>query len=177
MGRGTQYAPLVREALTGLSREEARARYEALALPTTSDESWRFTDLAGFDPDSFSRDAASAVPPTESVLDIDAAGIAIVTESGIRIEREPEGVIFAPLGGHPDLGALVGTDEKFAAHNAAVWKHGLLVVVPRGVELEQPLAVRIVNSADGGALFSRLLVIAEPESRFTLIEEYVSASP
>jgi Fe-S cluster assembly protein SufD len=37
--------------------------------------------------------------------------------------------------------------------------------------------VRVVNSLDGGALFFRLLVIAEPESRFTLIEEYVSSSP
>jgi len=36
--------------------------------------------------------------------------------------------------------------------------------------------VRIVNSIDGGALFFRLLVIAEPESRFTLIEEYASSS-
>ncbi len=71
----------------------------------------------------------------------------------------------------------MGTDEKFAAHNAAVWEHGLLVVVPKGVELEQPLSVRIVNSVDGGSLFFRLLVIAEPESRFTLIEEYASSSP
>jgi Fe-S cluster assembly protein SufD len=176
LGRGTQFTPLVREALTGLSREEARARYEALPLPTTSDESWRFTDLAGFDPDSFSRDATSAAPPTESVLDIDAAGIAIVTESGIRIEREPEGVVFAPLAGHPDLGALVGTDEKFAAHNAAEWENGLLVAASPGVVLDKPLYVRIVSSTHG-ALFWRLLVDAMEESRFTVIEEYVSASP
>jgi Fe-S cluster assembly protein SufD len=53
----------------------------------------------------------------------------------------------------------------------------LLVVVPKGMELEQPLAIRILNTVDGGALFFRLLVVAEPESRFTLIEEYASASP
>ncbi|HEY6583609.1 MAG TPA: Fe-S cluster assembly protein SufD, partial [Gaiellaceae bacterium] len=75
------------------------------------------------------------------------------------------------------LGELVGAEEKFAAHNAAAWQHGLLVRVAKGVELEQPLAVRIVNSVEGGALFFRLLVIAEAESRFTLIEEYASSSP
>ena len=69
------------------------------------------------------------------------------------------------------------TDEKFAAHNAAVWKHGLLVEVPAGVELEQPLYVRIANSAEGGSLFWRLLVVAGPQSRFSLIEEYVSERP
>ena len=50
-------------------------------------------------------------------------------------------------------------------------------MVPKGVELEQPLAIRIVNGVEGGALFFRLLVIAEPESRFSLIEDYASASP
>jgi Fe-S cluster assembly protein SufD len=67
-------------------------------------------------------------------------------------------------------------DEKFAAHNAASWKHGLLVHVPKGVELEKPLYVRIANTVAGSSLFFRLLVIADPESRFTLIEEYASES-
>ncbi|MGZ4397945.1 MAG: Fe-S cluster assembly protein SufD, partial [Gaiellaceae bacterium] len=78
---------------------------------------------------------------------------------------------------HERLYGLVGWSEKFAAHNAAMWQHGLLVVVPRGLVLEKPLYVRIVNSVEGGSLFFRLLVVAEPQSRFSLIEEYVSATP
>ena len=62
-------------------------------------------------------------------------------------------------------------DDKFIAHNAALWKAGLLVHVPKGVVLEQPLHVRIANSVEGGSLFWRLLIVAEPESRFTVIEE------
>jgi Fe-S cluster assembly protein SufD len=58
-----------------------------------------------------------------------------------------------------------------------MWENGLLVHVPKGVRLEQPLYVRIVNSVEGGSLFWRLLVVAEPESSFTVIEEYVSTSP
>jgi Fe-S cluster assembly protein SufD len=81
------------------------------------------------------------------------------------------------LGDHPRLHELIGWDEKFAAHNAALWEHGLLVVVPRGVELEQPLYVRIANAVAGGSLFWRLLVVAEAGSKFSLIEEYASASP
>ena len=49
--------------------------------------------------------------------------------------------------------------------------------VPKGVVLEQPLYVRVANPPDGGALFWRLLVIAEPESRFSLIEELASPDP
>ncbi len=160
-----------------MSRTEALERYRALPLPTTSEEAWRFTDLAGFDPDSFSANGASAaVAP--GLVDIDVGAVASVTENGIEIERAPEGITFEPLSGdHPRLGELVGAEEKFAAHNTALWESGLLVHVPKGLVLEQPLYVRISNSAENGTLFWRMLVIAEAESRFSLIEEYASASP
>jgi Fe-S cluster assembly protein SufD len=161
-----------------VDRAAAAARYAELPIPGTTEEHWRFTDLKGFDPDSFTANGQVPVPGTETMLELDAAGLATVTESGVHIERAPEGVTFELLDeNHPRLHELVGFDEKFAAHNAAMWKQGLLVHVPRGVVLEQPLYVRLANSADGGSLFFRLLVIAEPESRFTLIEEYTSSTP
>ena len=94
-----------------------------------------------------------------------------------RSSGRPTGIRFEPLADHPRLGELVGADDKFTAHNAALWENGLLVHVPKGVVLEQPLYVRIVNDVEGGSLFWRLLVVAEPESRFTVIEEYTSTSP
>jgi Fe-S cluster assembly protein SufD len=161
-----------------VDRAAAAERYAALPLPDTTQEHWRFTDLKGFDPDAFTANGQVPVPGAETMLDLDAAGLATVTESGVHIERAPEGVTFELLDeNHPRLHELVGHDEKFAAHNAALWKQGLLVHVPRGVVLEQPLYVRLANSVDGGSLFFRLLVIAEPESRFTLIEEYTSSTP
>jgi Fe-S cluster assembly protein SufD len=160
-----------------MSRTDALERYRALPLPTTSEESWRFTDLAGFDPDSFYVNGAGPVETAPLLVDVETAGVALVSESGIEIEHAPEGITFEPLVDHELLGELVGSDEKFAAHNAAEWKHGLLVHVPRGVVLEQPLGVRVTSSVEGGALFWRMLVIAEPESRFSIIEEYSSAAP
>src|SRR5919109_1189466 len=160
-----------------MSRAELLERYRALPLPSTTEESWRFTDLKGFDPDAFSVNGTKEIAAPQTLLDIDVAGLAVVGEGGIEIERAPDGVRFEPLAEHERLGMLVGADEKFAAHNAALWEHGLLVHVPRGLVLEQPLYVRISNSTDGGALFWRMLVIAEPESRFSLIEEHSSASP
>jgi Fe-S cluster assembly protein SufD len=161
-----------------VSRAELLDRYRALPLPSTSDEHWRFTDLKGFDPESFSANGAKAVERAGSMLDIETAAVAHVSEAGIEIERAPEGVVFEPLAeGHELLGTLVGADEKFAAHNAAEWKHGLLVRVPRGVELEQPLYIRVTGSVADAALFWRLLVVGEEASRFSLIEEHASASP
>jgi Fe-S cluster assembly protein SufD len=163
-----------------ITRDAALERYRDLPLPDTSQEAWRFTDLAGFDPDAFVQNGhpAGTVPGgTVPLLDIDVAGLANVSEAGIEIERAPSGIVFEPLGEDERLGTLVGATDKFTAHNAASWEHGLLVRVPKGVELEQPLYVRVANSSADGSLFWRLLVIAEAGSRFTLIEEYASASP
>jgi Fe-S cluster assembly protein SufD len=155
-----------------MSRSDALAAYEALPLPDTSEEHWRFTDLAGFDPESFPGAASAEI---ETMLDLDVAGFATATADGIEIERAPEGVTFAPLPEEYELlYSLVGWDEKFAAHNAAMWKHGLLVVVPKGVVLERPLYVRIAVT---GQTFWRLVVVTEEGARASLIEEYASPSP
>src|SRR3954447_26444708 len=115
-------------------RTEQIERYKALPLPTTTEEAWRFTDLRGFDPDAFTASGEGASP--ERMLDVEVAGLATVTESGIVIDQAPEGITFAKLEDHPRLYDLVAWDEKFAAHNAALWQNGLLVVVPKGVELD-----------------------------------------
>jgi Fe-S cluster assembly protein SufD len=155
-----------------MSRADAIAAYERLPLPDTTEEHWRFTDLAGFDPESF---AGAASAEIETLVDIDVSGYATVTADGIEIERAPEGVTFAPLPEDFDrLYSLVGWEEKFAAHNAAMWKHGLLVVVPKGVVLEKPLYVRIAVT---GQTFWRLVVVAEEGARASLVEEYASPAP
>jgi Fe-S cluster assembly protein SufD len=161
----------------GSPRDSALERYRALPLPTTKDEHWRFTDLAGFDPDAWTANGTSEIAVPGSMIDVEVSGLAHMGEAGIEVERAPDGIRFEPLpDDHELLYSLVGWDEKFAAHNAAMWKDGLLVHVPRGVVVEKPLYVRIVNAAEGGSLFWRLLIVAEPESRFAVIEEYASAS-
>jgi Fe-S cluster assembly protein SufD len=160
-----------------VTRDSALERYRALALPDTTQEAWRFTDLTGFDPDAFGQNGHTPGKVPRPMLDIDVSGLAHVSEAGIEIERAPDGVTFEPLGEHERLGTLIGADDKFTAHNAASWTHGLLVRVPPGVELEQPLNVKIANSSPEGSLFWRLLVIAGAGARFSLIEEYASTSP
>jgi Fe-S cluster assembly protein SufD len=164
-----------------MSRTQALEAYRALAVPDTTEEHWRFTNLRGFDPDSFDHvpSSGTGTGPAETMLALDVAGSATVSEAGITIEHAPEGIRFELLDeSNERLGRLVGwQDDKFAAHNAALWRNGLLVHVPKGVQLEKPLYVRIANSVSGGSLFWRLLVVAEEGSRFSLIEEYASSSP
>jgi Fe-S cluster assembly protein SufD len=162
-----------------MAHTEALSRYRELPLPDTMEEHWRFTDLRGFDPDSFPTGRCQApAGPVGTMLELDVAGLATIGEGGVSIDKRPDGITFEPLTEESArLYSLVSWDEKFGAHNAAVWEHGLLVVVPRGVELEKPLYVRVTNSTEGGSLFWRLLVVAEEGARFTLVEEAVSTSP
>jgi Fe-S cluster assembly protein SufD len=164
-----------------LANAEAAARYAELPLPSTTEEAWRFTDLRGFDPAGFGAGAELQQFETASILpELKASAWAEVGEGGISIHAEglPKGVRFEALDeDDPRLYSLVRWDEKFAAHNAAMWKHGLLVHVARGVELADPFYVRVASSVEDGAIFWRLVVVAEESSRFTLIEEYASARP
>ena len=76
-----------------MARADALAAYERLPLPDTTEEHWRFTDLRGFDPDSFGH--GRGLTPDVSVqtmLELDVAGLATISEAGVQIERAPEGI-------------------------------------------------------------------------------------
>jgi len=160
-----------------MTRAAALERYRKMPLPKPNEEAWRFTDLTGFDPDSY-EPAASARPAQIAPLaELEVEGSARIDESGVEILEAPEGIVFSPLDENDArIGSLIGTDDKFAASNAAFWKHGLLVEVPAGLELERPLHVRIESTVENGALPTRLLVVAGERSRFSLIEEHSSAN-
>jgi Fe-S cluster assembly protein SufD len=159
--------------MTTVTRDEAAKRFAELPLPSTADEHWRFTDLRGFDPDAA---PGVAVPGTENkpMLDLDVAGRAAAHESGIEIVSAPAGVTFEPL--PLDYEArLIPEDDRFALENLAQWRHGLLVRVPKGVELDKPLYVTVTSN--GGSLYWRMVVEAEEGARFTLIEDLSSPAP
>jgi Fe-S cluster assembly protein SufD len=99
--------------------------------------------------------------------------MARVTEAGIEILSAPDGVTFEPL--PADYPAeIVPDDDRFAVENLSRWEHGLLVHVPKGVELQKPLYVQVVSN--GGSLYWRMVVRADEGARFTLIEDLSSAA-
>ena len=158
--------------MPALTRADAAKRFEELPLPSTSDEHWRFTDLRGFEPNQGA--GTQAVPGTGSAaLDLAVAGRAVVTETGIEIVSAPDGIIFEPLPAEYEA-KLTPDDDKFAVENLARWEHGLLVHVPKGVELSRPLYVQVTSN--GGSLYWRMVVIADEGARFSIIEDLSSAA-
>ena len=98
------------------------------------------------------------------MLDLDVAASATIDESGHPVRRAaPEGIRFEALtDDHPLLGTLVGPTTSSARTTRRSGQHGLLVHVPAGVELEKPLYLRVANTVEGGSLFWRVLIVAEP---------------
>ena len=106
-------------------------------------------------------------PPDMSMLDIDVAGAGPSSPRAGSTSRRfprvsPSSRLATTRSGSARLVQHRTTSSH--AHNAAVWQNGLLVRVAKGVVLEQFLYVRIVNTEEAGALFFRLLVVAELRS-------------
>ena len=172
--------------------EEARATAEktftSLPALTGQEEDWRFTppvDLAleGPEPDAPSAPVEAATP----AITTDNRGATLALTDGrpapVATGTLPDGVIVAELGDalgthealvRERLYTLVGFDDKPGALNAARWDAGLLVYVPKGVQVDLP--IEAVTSATGasGRVFGRTLVVVEAGAKATVIDRYVS---
>ena len=90
----------------------------------------------------------------------------------------PNGVIVAPIAqASPELlGSLVSADDVFTTLNdAAEYRDGAFVYVPRGVVVEEPISLRTVQAAAGTLLHQRTLIVLEEGAQATVWEQYLSA--
>jgi Fe-S cluster assembly protein SufD len=170
-------------------RRRAGEAYEALPTPVQKDKGWEFTDLSGFD-------AAAYTPRADGDRDAAPSRAAIVAPDGrpslLQVDGASErhgeglgeGVVFTTLEDavahhrelvEPYLGSLVGDRDKFSAQNAAGWRGGAFVYVPRGVRVEAPLVLSALQAAEHSAMFWRSLIVVEDEAELTIVEQYLSS--
>jgi Fe-S cluster assembly protein SufD len=177
------------------ARLAAWERYLALPKPTLQDFGWRRTDIRALDLDRLaaqvgSDGSGSTLAELDATIDESAmrAGL-LVLHNGAVVRRELDealagrGVLLMSLSEaateRPELvrdqfdrertGGAVET--KFDALAGALWNDGVLVYVPRGVEVPAP--IQLVRWNDGVApALSQTLVIAEEASSVALIDGY-----
>jgi len=169
--------------------------YKKQGIPTTRDEAWRRTDLRPMPAGTFRLPEIDGkpVPVPENLLDPIAdekhGGQIILTPHDVHVTVDPElvrqGVIFTDLRTaemrYPEIlerimGQVVKADEgKFAAMAGALAQNGILLYVPRGLEVKQPLHSILWGPGRRIAHFSHLLVLVDEGASVTLVHE--SASP
>jgi Fe-S cluster assembly protein SufD len=145
-------------------RAAALGTYTALPVPTNREEAWRFTNLRGFDPEAF------PPHPGTHTLEGGGEGGAVFTSLAAAVESHPELL-------ERNLGSVVSADEKFAAANAARWTDGVLVYVPAGASVAEPMRSAVELIEEGSALYHRVLVVVEKGAQATFVEEFRSDVP
>ncbi len=72
------------------------------------------------------------------------------------------------------LGALVPVEDPFVARNEAGWRDGVLVLVPRGVRIAEPIRVELPLDEDGAAIAWRTVVVLEEGAEAEVWEHCLS---
>jgi Fe-S cluster assembly protein SufD len=180
-------------------RAGAMERFEESGFPSVKDEEWKYTNVAAI----AAVDFQAASSPTSLAGEVDVQGLALfrhletqnsqlVFINGVLrtdlsgLTAIPEGVIALDL-------ATAIADERyreivwkhlgqqadyvvngFTALNTALISHGAFVYIPKDAVLSVPLNLLFISDGADTASFPRVLVVAEDNSKATLIESYAS---
>jgi len=140
------------------SREEGARAFAATPMPTPALRPWKYTDLSSQTIEAYAPDAAFA-PVVAS--NVPTGGFAGTIADALR-DASQAATVEAMLGS-----VVQGTESKFIAANAAQWTGGVLVHAPRSGVFASPVTVDV--SGTTGAIFPRILVVAEANSEVTII--------
>jgi Fe-S cluster assembly protein SufD len=174
-------------------RKQAFDRFHALGFPTTRDEDWHFTSVTPIAERTFR--ALKPAPTALSVADlashlVDGEWHRLVFVNGrfepalsnfaglpaeVHLSTLSEALKAEPEWVKKHLGALASFDRAaFTALNTAFVQDGVVIRVPKGIEVEAPVHILHLTDAQaaGAAMHPRLLVVAEALSRLTIVESY-----
>jgi Fe-S cluster assembly protein SufD len=174
-------------------RQDALASFAETAFPTRHDEDWKYTNVAVIEKGRFvmagpstegsdvaQQIAALALPdahllvfvngrcqPQFSRLEPLPAGVTIISLAE-ALQREPErleGLLTRPTDDH---------SSGFEALNAAFMSDGAYIHLAPGTALERPIHLVFIASEANLAIQPRNIVLAEEDSRASIIEHYVA---
>jgi Fe-S cluster assembly protein SufD len=175
-------------------RDNAAAVVHELGMPTTRHEDWRFTNLSPMSEVQFKAAPPHELPAAaiENIQLLPKVDHRLVFVNGIyspqlsAVEGLPEKVFIGNLGQLPVelrdrlpeyLANQEGAKEVFTALNTAGLNDAAVVWLGKNAVVETPIHLVFVSvTADSPALIQpRILVVAEPGSAGTIIEEYMVA--
>jgi Fe-S cluster assembly protein SufD len=171
------------------TRRQAMARFEALGLPTTRLERWKYTNvapLAGipFEP----RASAPRLGPGElAPLRLGAPELVFVNgrfaselstlgklPAGLRVSSLQQALRREPERLEPHLVRLSGAEASaFTELNTASFEDGAFLELAPGTHLREPIHLLFFSAADRPAVsHPRVLILAGERSRVSIVETY-----
>ena len=167
-------------------QSKALRDFQQHAFPTRGNEEWKYTLLDAFLRERFISlsDETDNVTPFRADVPV---GRQLTIHNGKVMGVEsiakdlPAGVIILPLlqalEQHadkikPHLGKLLKHEHGFHALNMAACQTGVLIYIPAGVQLLEPIVLAHWQDKDRRAVHSRHLIIAEEGSSACVIETF-----
>ena len=178
-------------------RKAGLACFAELGFPKLSDEDWRFTNVAPIAKLPFTLAPEAAVNGAESKAINDSVFAGLVghrlvfvngffsaqlssnkpVSGGARIESLSAALAKDSALVEKYLGKYAQTaNNTFAALNQAFFSDGAFIFVPAGVKVAEPVSLIYISSAKHGgeAILPRNLIVAEANSKLTVVESYIS---
>ncbi|AHE67823.1 Fe-S cluster assembly protein SufD [Legionella oakridgensis] len=167
-------------------QKKALADFAKQGFPARHHEDWKYTTIDSFLKQRFSTKQTAQVAMQDIRRDIpDAHLITIANGTIIGLDTVaahlPEGVIVQPLTAawcnyaekmELYLGKILQHEHGFQALNTAMLQQGLFIYLPKGIQLEKPLAVVHWQGNENQAVYSRHVVVAEAGSSISFIEDF-----
>jgi len=176
-------------------RVNAAKKLREIPLPTTRDEEWKYTNLRSlyresFDP-FFNIDYEADTEKLKKWLLPEASESLIVFVNGTyneglsSVHELPENVILSSIesaaNDYPEviekeLGKHISLeDDPFIPLNNTFWENGIFLHVPKDTKIDKPIHFLFLSTENADHYLSvpRVLIVAEPFSKFTVLEDYL----
>jgi Fe-S cluster assembly protein SufD len=141
-------------------RRRGASLAQSLPLPDHKAKGWEFTDLSDLDLDAYAASAPLAVIEAAKGASVISLSEALDSHTELLQER---------------LGSLVPIEDPFVARNEANWRDGVLVHVPAGVKVLEPIRIELPLDEDGTAVSWRTLILLEEGAEAEVWEHSGSA--
>jgi len=178
-------------------RKAGLASFAEQGFPTLKDEDWRFTNVAPIAKLNFQIAGPTAVNGAETQVLNDSVFAGLTghrlvfvnghfseklstlkaVSGGVRIENLSAALAKDSALMEKHLGQYARTEKNsFAALNQAFFADGAFIFVPQGVTVAEPVQLIYIASArkNGETIQPRNLIIAEANSKVTVVESYLS---
>ena len=140
-------------------RQRGASLAQELPLPDYKTKGWEFTDLSSLDLGAYEESSADPVVSGAEGATVVSLAEALSSHNDLLHER---------------LGSLVPVEDPFVARNEAAWRDGVLVYVPKGVQLSTPIQIEVPVDASGAAINWRTLVVLEEGAEAEVWEHWSS---
>ena len=146
-------------------RVQAFDLFEKLEMPDPKGEEWRYVDVRRFDFERFAAPEARRSAP-ELPAELSAKGV-------IAVDFVTAAADYPELLEEHFFTEVPVDEHRFTALHGAFHSDGILVYVPRGLEVEFPLeTVRTV--AAGGSVFPHTTIVVDEQASVTFVDRFAS---